>query len=231
MLSLSRSDMQARRGHFSKGGVSTDDLLTKITVNWHNKDMLDVEVIEQPAVAAVALDVMRSSILAHLIEPGSATTVANSLGLARQKVNYHLRLLEDHGLVRLVDEQPRRGLMARVMQASARSYVISSTALGPAAVSVPGTDRLSARYLIALGARLVNELAQLSRMAEQSGKTLSTLAIDTDLRFATARDRAAFTAELANAVTGLVAKYHDEQTPGGRWHRLVIAAHPRPAAQ
>ena len=50
------------------------------------------------------------------------------------------------------------------------------------------------------------------------------------MRFASAEDRAAFTAELADAVTTLTARYHDEAAPSGRWHRLVVLAHPRPAA-
>ena len=29
--------------------------------------------------------------------------------------------------------------------------------------------------------------------------------------------------------SALVARYHDESAPRGRWHRLVIAAHPSPA--
>ena len=46
------------------------------------------------------------------------------------------------------------------------------------------------------------------------------------MRFASAAERAAFTAELVQAVTSLVAKYHDEQAEGGREHHLVIAVHP-----
>jgi hypothetical protein len=34
--------------------------------------------------------------------------------------------------------------------------------------------------------------------------------------------------ELTDAVTTLAAKYHDERAPRGRWHRLVVAAHPVP---
>ncbi|MEA2457129.1 MAG: hypothetical protein QOC95_101, partial [Thermoleophilaceae bacterium] len=37
---------------------------------------------------------------------------------------------------------------------------------------------------------------------------------------------AAFAVELADAVNGLVAKYHDEAAPGGRPHRFVVALHP-----
>jgi DNA-binding transcriptional ArsR family regulator len=191
--------------------------------------VIDLEVIEDPAAAVVALDPIRSDILAALAEPGSATTVAGAIGLARQKVNYHLRLLEEHGLAGLVEERPRRGLTERVLQATARSYVVSPAALGAAAPDPGRADRLSSRYLVALAARIVREVADLARRADEAGKPLATLAIDTDVRFATAADRAAFTAELAAMLTELTSRYHDAHAAGGRWHRLVVAAHPRPA--
>ena len=50
--------------------------------------------------------------------------------------------------------------------------------------------------------------------------------MDGTVRFASAADRAAFTAELMQAVTSLVAKYHDERAEGGREHHLVVAVHP-----
>ena len=190
--------------------------------------MLDVDVIEDAATAVAALDPVRAAVLASLAEPGSATTVAERLGLPRQKVNYHLRTLEQHGLVELVEERPRRGLTERVVRATARSYVVSPAALGVSGADPARTDRLSTRYLLAVAARLVREVGGLARRADAAGKPLATLTLDTEICFASAADRAAFTADLTAAVTALVARYHDE-SPGGRRHRLVVAAHPRPA--
>lgn len=190
--------------------------------------MHDLDVIDEPATAIVVLDETRSRILTALAEPGSATSVAAVLGLPRQQVNYHLRTLEQHGLVELVEERPRRGLTERILRATARAYVVAPPSLGHDAARPERVDRLSSRYLIALAARLVREVAALTRGAEAAGRSLPTLALDTDLRFASAADRAAFTHELTEAVTTLAARYHDESTPGGRWHRLVVAAHPRP---
>lgn len=190
--------------------------------------MHDLDVIDEPAAAMAALDPTRARILAELAEPGSATTVAAALGLPRQRVNYHLRTLEQHGLVELVEERPRRGLTERVVRATARGYVLAPPPLGRDAADPGRADRLSSRYLIALAARVVREVAGLTRRADEAGQPLATLAIDTDVRFADAADRAAFTRELSEAVTALVARYHDESAPGGRWHRLVVAAHPRP---
>ena len=188
----------------------------------------DLEVIDQPAAAVAALDPLRSRILAELAEPGSASTVAVTLGVPRQKLNYHLRLLEEHGLVELVEERPRRGLTERVVRATARAYVVAPPHLGRDAADPARTDRLSSRYLIALAARVVHEVTALTRRADEAGRSLPTLAVDADIRFADAAHRAAFTRELTEAVKALAARYHDETHPGGRWHRLVVAAHPRP---
>ncbi len=127
--------------------------------------MIDLEVIDEPRAAAAALDPLRARILALLAEPGSASTVAAEIGEPRQKVNYHLRALERHGLVRFVGERPRRGLTERLVVASARAYVVSPAALGERAVDQALTDRLSTRYLIAVAARMVREVADLARAA------------------------------------------------------------------
>src|SRR6059036_2038227 len=163
--------------------------------------MLDIQVIEDPAAATVALEPMRSRLLSELAEPASAATLATRVGLARQTVNYHLRSLEAHGLVHLAQKRKWGGLTERLLVATAASYVVSPSALGPVA-SDPDreVDRLSASYLIALGARIVREVADLVRRANTAGKRLATLAVDTEVRFRSAADRAAFSKELSEAI-------------------------------
>jgi DNA-binding transcriptional ArsR family regulator len=191
--------------------------------------MLDVEVIDDPAAATVALEPVRSRLLAELAAPASAATLATRVGLARQKVNYHLHALEGHGLVRLAEERKWGGLTERLLVATAASYVVSPGALGPVAVDPNReVDRLSASYLIALGARVVREIGDLLRRAREAGKRVATLAVDTEVRFRSATERAAFTNELTEAIGKLVAKYHDGSAAGGRAHRVVVVAHPVP---
>lgn len=190
--------------------------------------MLDLQVIDEPAVASDLLDPLRARVLRALAEPGSATTVAKMLGEKRQRINYHLRALEEHGLVRLVEERPRRGLTERVVIASAAAYVMSPSLLGATAADPRRVDRLSARYAVAVAARLISEISDLSRRADRAGKRTATLTIDTEIRFATASSRADFTTELTNAISDLAARYHDEAAPRGRWHRLIVASHAHP---
>ncbi len=191
--------------------------------------MLDVEVIADPAAAASALDPIRSRLLAELTEPASAAALASRVGIARQKVNYHLRALEEHQLVTEAGERRWGGLRERLMVATAASYVVSPGALGPVAAD-PGrtNDRLSASYLIAVAARAVREVGELWAVAREKNKRVATLSIDTAIQFRSPADRAAFTDELSEAVTSLVAKYHDESDSRGRSYRLVVAAYPKP---
>src|SRR5690349_272919 len=189
--------------------------------------MWETAVIEDAATAGAALDPIRARLLAELVQPGSASSLAARVGQPRQKVNYHLRELERHGLIELVEERRKGNMTERVLQATASSYVISPAAL--AAVEpdpARSPDRLSARWLLAVGARLVRDVGLLVSGAGKAGKRVATYALVGEVRFASAQDRAAFAEELTNAVTGLVAKYHDEKASGGRPHRIVVAVHP-----
>jgi DNA-binding transcriptional ArsR family regulator len=189
--------------------------------------MLEIEVIDDPQTASVALHPMRSRLLAELAEPASAAELALRCGIPRQKVNYHLRTLEEHHLVVPAGERKWGGLTERRLVATASTYVVSPKAMGPVEADPKrNADALSASYLIALAARMVREVADLWQTARQSGKRLATLSLDTVIRFKSPEDRAAFTQELAVAVATLAARYHDETSPQGRAHRLVIGAHP-----
>ena len=189
--------------------------------------MLDVAVIDDPAAAEVSLDPVRARLLAALAEPMSATALAAKAGLTRQKANYHLRALERHGLVELVEERRKGNMTERVVRATAASYVISPTALADVAPDPDrAPDQMSARWMLALAARLVREVGELIGGATAARQRLATFAIDTEIRFASAADRAAFAEELSHSLTALAAKYHDAEAEGGRPHRLVVALHP-----
>ncbi|MER6666148.1 helix-turn-helix domain-containing protein [Amycolatopsis japonica] len=189
--------------------------------------MFSIAVIEDAEAAEVSLDPVRARLLAELAEPASATMLAARVDLPRQKVNYHLRALEKHGLVELVEERRKGNVTERMMRATASSYVISPTALSavqPDPAQSP--DRLSARWLLAVAGRLVRDVGLLITGATKARKRVATFAIDGEVRFSSAADRAAFAEELTVAITNLVSKYHDEGAEQGRDHRIVVAVHP-----
>ncbi|HMJ54570.1 MAG TPA: helix-turn-helix domain-containing protein [Polyangiaceae bacterium] len=202
--------------------------IDKLFCQWLERGvMLDVDVIEDPRAAAMALDPIRNRLLSELSVPASAAALAARVGLSRQTVNYHLRALEAAKLVEPAEERYWGGLTERLMVATASSYVVSPRALGALAANPErAVDRLSASYLIALAARAVREVGDLWHRARKNDKRLATLSIDTVIRFKSPADRAAFTADLTDAVTNLASRYHDEQAPNGRSHRLLAMSYP-----
>jgi DNA-binding transcriptional ArsR family regulator len=187
--------------------------------------MDEVRVLADAAAVEVALDPVRASILDALTEPGSAATVAATVGLTRQKVNYHLKALEAHGLVELAEERLWGGITERIVRRSARYLVVSpdvaqSAAIDPNEVA----DRLSAAFLIAVNARTVSEVGAIANRAA-TGARVPTLTVDTVIGFTSPEDRAAFATDLQSAIAALVGRYHHDD---GRPHRLTVSSYPRP---
>ena len=191
--------------------------------------MQELEVITRPEAAEAALDPLRARLLAELREPRSAAGLAERVGLSRQKVNYHLGRLERHGLVRTVGTRSWGGLTERLLEASAAGYVVSAEALGDAAGDpIRTADRLSVAYVIALASRMVRELGAMASTAARRKQRIPVYGLDTSIRFRSPAERAAFFEELTEQITRLIGRFHDEQVEEGRWHRLVLAAHPLP---
>lgn len=166
--------------------------------------------------------------LGELQQPDSAAGLAKRLSLPRQRVNYHLRELERAGLVQLVEERRKGNCTERLVQATARSYLISPELLGSIGADPDRVeDRLSSAYLIAVAARAIREVAEVRGRAERAGRPIATLSLQTEVRFASADDRNAFAEDVANAVAQLVREYH---TPGddeaGRLHKFFIGGYP-----
>jgi len=190
-----------------------------------------LDVVTETSRAATLLHPLRMQLLEWLAEPDSATGLARRLGRPRQTINYHLRELERAGLVRLVEARRKGNVAERVLQATARSYVIDPRALGPVAAR-PETlrDRFSAAYLVAVAAQVIRDVAVLRARAAEAGKRLATFTLEAEVSFASARDRRAFMEELATTVAGLAVKYGDERAPGRRF-RVVVGAHPAVPAE
>jgi predicted transcriptional regulator len=194
-----------------------------------NVALTPVSVLEDEHRVGVLLSPLRRSMLGLLAaEPSSATVLARRLGLARQKVNYHLRQLERAGFVELSAEVRRRGCIERSFRATASAYVISPALLGVLAVDPDKIqDRFSSSYLIAVAARLLSDVGALRRRAAEAEQRLATLTLQTEVRFASPETRTAFANELTAAVAELVTRY-DSDSPGSRPFRFVIGGHPVP---
>jgi DNA-binding transcriptional ArsR family regulator len=190
-----------------------------------------LRVVHQAGPATSLLDPTRLRILRALEQPDSAAGLARRLGVPRQKLNYHLRLLENEGLVELVEERKKRNCTERVMRAVARSWLISPAVLGPLAADPERIeDRASSAYLVAAAARAITEVSSAREGADRAGKKLPTLTLHADVRFASQRDQAAFAEELTRVVSELIEKFHDDRAAHGRTFRILAGAWPAPSA-
>ena len=176
---------------------------------------------------AAVLSPIRRKLLENLEQPDSASGLARRLGLPRQKINYHLRMLESAGLVELDEERQRRGCTERVVRVTARAFVISHHFLeGLAADPETIRDNFSSAYLVAAAGRMVRDVALLRDRAAQVEQRLATLAIETEVSFASPAQFNAFSNEITNEIARLAAKYNRQGAPASRRFRLVVGAHP-----
>ena len=189
--------------------------------------MSTVRMVQDAGQAALLAAPLRRRILASLTEPGSATTIARSLGLARQKVAYHLRRLEAGGYVELVREQQRRGCVERIVRRTTQYLVVSQDVVGAQAIDLRKIkDKFSSSYLIALASRMAQEVSEAHAVAEKAGRPIATLSAEAEVRLRSPQERQAFANELLDAIARLVHKYHDADCEDGRSYRLVVGAHP-----
>lgn len=187
-----------------------------------------IQVVRDTAKAAALLQPARLQMLDLLRhEPNSGSGIARMMDLPRQQVNYHLRELEKEGFVEFVEERRRGNCMERIVRSAAQSFVVSPEALGPVGgMPLTSQDRFSIAYLVGSAIRIIRDLAYLSRQAMQAGKRLSTITLETEIRFRSASERAAFADELADTMARLTAKYHDEKADNGRRFRFVTGGYP-----
>jgi DNA-binding transcriptional ArsR family regulator len=192
-----------------------------------------VALLEQPDAVRLALSPMRRTLLERLRTPTSATQLAAELALGRQRVNYHLRALEQAGLIELVENRQRRGCVERILVARARAFVVDPAVMaGPSPVATPSTkspdaaqDRFAAEHLIGTAAAIVRDVGRMQARADRQRTRLLTFTIDTEITFATPADLEYFASELAEFVARQAARL---ESPNGRRYRVVVGGHPAP---
>ena len=184
---------------------------------------MSIGLMEEGQQVRSALSPIRARLLDLLHEPASATELGEALGLPRQKINYHLRVLEAAGLVRLVQTRTRRGFTERVLQATAQEFVVDPQLMGSGS-RVRSQDQFAAEHLIDVAADAVRDVSRLRSGAGQAGKRLLTFTIEASVTFADPADVHAFTSELAEAVAAVSARH---SSPTGRRYRVVVGGYPR----
>lgn len=161
--------------------------------------------------------------------PDSASGLAKRLGEKRQRINYHLRALEDAGVLELQEERRRGGFTERVLRVTARRFVVDPAALGDlSADPAEAGDRFSATYLIAQAARTIRELAGLRERAAGERKRLAAASIESRVRLASPADFEPFVQDLTKAVGEVVAR-HQCAPVDAREFRVITGVYPAPS--
>jgi DNA-binding transcriptional ArsR family regulator len=176
--------------------------------------------LDEPDAVRAALSPVRRQLLGHLREPASAPELAAALGLSRQNVNYHLRALEDAGLVELVEERQRRGFRERVLRARP-GFVVDPGLVSGDFERV--ADRFASGHLVGVAADAVRDVSRMQAAADRDDKRLLTATVEAEVRFASPAAVRDFTDELTALLEELVGRY---DSPRGRRHRLVAFTHP-----
>ncbi|GAA1614783.1 helix-turn-helix domain-containing protein [Kribbella sancticallisti] len=182
-----------------------------------------MKLLEEPEKVRAALSPLRRKLLDLLQEPASATQLAVTLELPRQRVNYHLRELEKAGLVELVEERQRRGCVERILRATSGSFVVDPSVMGRAFSQLG--DQYAAEHLVEVAAGTVRDVARMQNEADAAGKRLLTFTLEAEVRFAEPGDVHRFTDALTEAVRRTVEAFDAD---GGRPYRVIAGGHPAP---
>ena len=173
----------------------------------------------------MAMTPIRRLLLERLRQPGSAASLAEQLDMPRQKLGYHLRALEDAGMLTLVEQRPRRGFTERILMARADAFVIDPAIMGGAEeASETKQDRFAAEHLMRVAAGVVRDVTRMRSAAEAEEKRLLTFTVEAEVVFAAPDDIEQFTTRLAEALSGLIKEF--EPDAGGRRYRIVAGGHP-----
>jgi DNA-binding transcriptional ArsR family regulator len=179
--------------------------------------MKDVFYLERLDQAEALLRPGRIEILRQLAEPASCTDVAGRLSLAPQKVYYHVKQMEQAGLVDRVAQRPVRGITEGIYQASGASYWLAPTLVG-AIGRRRVEDEMSLGYLLSLSEQLQTDLA---RLAARAGDRPS-LGMSGEVRLQPER-RSEFLHDLRGAIEGVLTRYGGAE---GAPFRIALACYP-----
>ncbi len=189
-------------------------------------DLPLVELIRDPKTALAILKPPRTEILAALRDADSASGLARRLELPRQRLNHHMRALEDVGLLRLFDERRRRGCVERVLRATARHYLLSPEVLGDlGAIGDADAESLGTLGWLPLMAMAGQAIHDLVILRDWLGDEVPALTLPAQIRFAKPSAFNDFIQELSTEISRLRAKYNDE-SGSATHHRFFLAAYP-----
>ncbi len=169
---------------------------------------------------------IRRQVLAALREPDSAAGVARTIGLPRQKVNYHLKELARSSLVRETGERRKGHLIEKLYEAVAGSFVVSPRiAVDSEKRERALRDQVSLQRLVSLGEQLQQDAIGLLDRAAFDEEEIPSASVEAEICFDSEEARSQFMEEYLAALGPLLSKYGSKT---GREFRVGLAVYPNP---
>ena len=184
----------------------------------------ELMVVSDRQTMALLADSLKSEILREMDRPQTTAELSQAMGMPRQKLGYHVRQLEEAGLLANVGESRRGNCVARKLQAVARHFVINRTDTDAAVTP----DRYSSHWLVEQSARTIREIGVLSADAASGGESLQAVTLDSEIAFDNLQDQQAFAQELSELIVALVARYGSDSSAARRF-RVLAASYPKPS--
>jgi len=186
---------------------------------------LNLEVVDSPEAIACLTDPVRQRILRALRQEGSASSISRTLNQPRQKLAYHIKKLEQAGLLKHIRDQKKGNCTERILKATATRYLLAPNAVGSDLSTDELQDRLSANALLALAAGCIDEVCQVQQAAGH--KRISTISLDTEVGFCDQEEKAAFAEALARSFTEVAARFPVREDVPQQRFKLIIGAYPK----
>jgi DNA-binding transcriptional ArsR family regulator len=190
------------------------------------QEVLYIEDVEQ---AAALLKPQRIEMLKLMDHPRTCLELGKIFGETPQKINYHIKALQNAGLVEQVGERRVRGTVEGSYQARARSYWLASDLVGQIGGAAIAQDQASLRHLLSLTEEMRGDIGHL---AQQVGREIPSLGLSLHVELDDESRRADFMADVQKMAQILAHKYgatggDDEAGPPKRLFRLVLACYPK----
>lgn len=190
-------------------------------------EVLYVESVDQ---AATLLKPQRARLLRRMAEPITCTELAESLGVSPQKVHYHVKALEQAGLVTRTGERPARGFVEAIYQAAARAYWFAPHLVRRLGGSGAAKDQASLAALCGHAEEMLHDVGRLAQRSRR-GDRIPSLSLNAEIELSDPARRAAFVEEVTKAFQAIATAYGArESSARGNAFRMTLACYPAPEA-
>ncbi len=186
----------------------------------------NLKIITEERAAQAFLDPTRRMLASALRKPQSAAGLAQRFGLPRQRVNYHLRTLENLGMLELAGTRQRRNCTERLLQLTADAYCIDPGLLGELGrPTEPVNDRFGITAVILRLSRALSDIIARKRRAEREGRRFDSLCAEVTLAFENRSEQQSFMIELQRFLKEKAEMYRIDDERKCRRFRVLMTAY------